>query len=87
MIVDIGLGERSGVDAVSDILREGFAPHVFVMDRARHPVEGQRMARNLAGHLAHRVVYCDRDRLCVLVLQRDAGLRPGLPVALSAPSH
>ena len=30
MIVDIGLGERSGVDAVSDILREGFVPHVFV---------------------------------------------------------
>jgi two-component system, response regulator PdtaR len=30
MIVDIGLGERSGVAAVRDILRDGCVPHVFV---------------------------------------------------------
>ena len=30
MIVDIGLGERSGVAAVREILRDGFVPHVFV---------------------------------------------------------
>lgn len=30
MIVDIGLGDRSGVAAVKDILRDGFVPHVFV---------------------------------------------------------
>jgi CheY-like chemotaxis protein len=30
MIVDIGLGAGSGVDAVSESLRDGFVPHVFV---------------------------------------------------------
>ena len=30
MIVDIKLGERSGVAAVREILRDGFVPHVFV---------------------------------------------------------
>jgi DNA-binding response OmpR family regulator len=30
MIVDIGLGEGSGVSAVREVLREGFVPHVFV---------------------------------------------------------
>jgi CheY-like chemotaxis protein len=30
MIVDIKLGERSGVAAVKEILRQGFVPHVFV---------------------------------------------------------
>src|SRR5271168_703558 len=30
MIVDVGLGEVSGVAAVKAILREGFVPHVFV---------------------------------------------------------
>jgi DNA-binding response OmpR family regulator len=30
MIVDIGLGEASGIVAVREILREGFVPHVFV---------------------------------------------------------
>jgi DNA-binding response OmpR family regulator len=30
MIVDIKLGERSGVAAVREILRQGFVPHVFV---------------------------------------------------------
>ena len=30
MIVDVGLGEVSGVAAVRAILREGFVPHVFV---------------------------------------------------------
>jgi DNA-binding response OmpR family regulator len=30
MIVDIGLGEASGVAAVNQILRERFVPHVFV---------------------------------------------------------
>jgi len=30
MIVDIGLGEASGVAAVNEILRSGFVPHVFV---------------------------------------------------------
>jgi CheY-like chemotaxis protein len=30
MIVDIGLGERSGVEAVGEILHDGFVPHVFV---------------------------------------------------------
>jgi len=30
MIVDIGLGEASGIAAVEEILKEGFAPHVFV---------------------------------------------------------
>ena len=30
MIVDVGLGEVSGVAAVKAILKEGFVPHVFV---------------------------------------------------------
>jgi DNA-binding response OmpR family regulator len=30
MIVDVGLGEASGIKAVREILREGFVPHVFV---------------------------------------------------------
>jgi CheY-like chemotaxis protein len=30
MIVDIGLGEASGISAVEQILKEGFVPHVFV---------------------------------------------------------
>ena len=30
MIVDVGLGEASGIAAVEEILREGFVPHVFV---------------------------------------------------------
>ena len=30
MIVDIKLGERSGVAAVKEILSDGFVPHVFV---------------------------------------------------------
>lgn len=30
MIVDIRLGEASGVAAVNEILRSGFVPHVFV---------------------------------------------------------
>ena len=30
MIVDVGLGEVSGVAAVREILRDGFVPHVFV---------------------------------------------------------
>ncbi len=30
MIVDIGLGERSGVAAVREIIRDGHVPHVFV---------------------------------------------------------
>jgi CheY-like chemotaxis protein len=29
MIVDVGLGETSGVAAVKEILRSGFVPHVF----------------------------------------------------------
>jgi len=29
MIVDVGLGEESGVAAVKEILRSGFVPHVF----------------------------------------------------------
>ena len=29
MIVDVGLGEASGVAAVKEILRNGFVPHVF----------------------------------------------------------
>jgi len=29
MIVDVGLGEVSGVAAVKEILRSGFVPHVF----------------------------------------------------------
>jgi len=37
MIVDVGLGEASGVAAVSEILRDGFVPHVFVTgDVLRH---------------------------------------------------
>ena len=30
MIVDVGLGEASGIVAVKEILRNGFVPHVFV---------------------------------------------------------
>jgi len=30
MIVDVGLGEASGISAVNEILRAGFVPHVFV---------------------------------------------------------
>ncbi len=30
MIVDVGLGEVSGIAAVKEILKEGFVPHVFV---------------------------------------------------------
>jgi len=30
MIVDVGLGEASGIAAVKEILRGGFVPHVFV---------------------------------------------------------
>ncbi|MGO9741084.1 MAG: response regulator [Roseiarcus sp.] len=37
MIVDVGLGEASGVAAVKEILRSGFVPHVFVTgDALRH---------------------------------------------------
>jgi CheY-like chemotaxis protein len=32
MIVDMGLGEASGIVAVQEILRRGFVPHVFVTD-------------------------------------------------------
>ena len=36
MIVDIGLGEASGIAAVKEILRSRFVPHVFVTgDRLR----------------------------------------------------
>jgi DNA-binding response OmpR family regulator len=34
MIVDVGLGEASGVAAVKEILRSGFVPHVFVTGAA-----------------------------------------------------
>ena len=30
MIVDVGLGDESGVAAVTEILKQGFVPHVFV---------------------------------------------------------
>jgi two-component system, response regulator PdtaR len=30
MIVDVGLGQASGIAAVKEILRGGFVPHVFV---------------------------------------------------------
>jgi two-component system, response regulator PdtaR len=30
MIVDVGLGEASGIVAVKEILRSGYVPHVFV---------------------------------------------------------
>jgi CheY-like chemotaxis protein len=30
MIVDVGLGEASGIAVVKEILRSGFVPHVFV---------------------------------------------------------
>ena len=30
MIVDVGLGEASGIAAVNEILRSGYVPHVFV---------------------------------------------------------
>ena len=30
MIVDVGLGEASGITAVKEILRSGYVPHVFV---------------------------------------------------------
>ena len=37
MIVDVGLGEASGIAAVKEILRQGFVPHVFVTgDLARN---------------------------------------------------
>ena len=34
MIVDVGLGEASGIAAVKAILRSGFVPHVFVTGEA-----------------------------------------------------
>src|SRR5208337_931972 len=34
MIVDVGLGEASGIAAVKEILRSGFVPHVFVTGEA-----------------------------------------------------
>jgi two-component system, response regulator PdtaR len=37
MIVDIGLGEASGIAAVREILQSGFVPHVFATgDALRH---------------------------------------------------
>jgi CheY-like chemotaxis protein len=37
MIVDVGLGEASGIAAVKEILQAGFVPHVFVTgDALRH---------------------------------------------------
>lgn len=30
MIVDVGLGDESGLSAVTEILKRGFVPHVFV---------------------------------------------------------
>ena len=37
MIVDVGLGEASGVAAVREILQSGFVPHVFATgDALRH---------------------------------------------------
>jgi CheY-like chemotaxis protein len=38
MIVDVGLGEASGVAAVNEILRGGFVPHVFVTGDALRDV-------------------------------------------------
>ncbi len=34
MIVDVGLGEASGIAAVEEILRSSFVPHVFVTGAA-----------------------------------------------------
>jgi len=34
MIVDVGLGETSGIAAVKEILRSGFVPYVFVTGSA-----------------------------------------------------
>jgi two-component system, response regulator PdtaR len=34
MIVDVGLGEASGLTAVKEILRSRFTPHVFVISNA-----------------------------------------------------
>ena len=34
MIVDVGLGEASGIAAVNEILRSGFVPHVFITGAA-----------------------------------------------------
>ena len=34
MIVDVGLGEASGIAAVKEILRSRFVPHVFVTGEA-----------------------------------------------------
>jgi CheY-like chemotaxis protein len=34
MIVDVGLGETSGIAAIKEILRSGYVPHVFVMGDA-----------------------------------------------------
>ena len=40
MIVDVGLGEATGIAAVEEILRSRFVPHVFVTGKA---VKGMRL--------------------------------------------
>ena len=40
MIVDVGLGEATGIAAVEEILRSRFVPHVFVTGEA---VKGMRL--------------------------------------------
>jgi DNA-binding response OmpR family regulator len=39
MIVDIKLGEHSGVEAVKEILHDAFVPHVFVTGDLLHNLE------------------------------------------------
>jgi len=41
MIVDVGLGEGSGLVAMDDILANGFVPHIFMSGNVRR-VEAQR---------------------------------------------
>jgi CheY-like chemotaxis protein len=45
MIVDMGLGEASGIVAVQEILRRGFVPHVFVTGGT---VRGMRLVLKLS---------------------------------------
>ena len=72
MIVDVGLGEASGIAAVKEILRSAFVPHVFVTGDA---VRGMPLgAEAVLIQKPFRV--SDLERAIKRALSEGAGFRP-----------